>query len=412
MRGHGAVNSRYATEVAIDMLAEKLGIDPCEFRMNNFLPEYTETMNQFRITSNGIQICLQKAMDKSGWKELYGKLPFGEGIGVGCGFYISGSALPIHRSPVPQSTVIIKLDVDGKVVCFSGASDIGQGSNTVIAQCVAEVLGIPVDWISVQSADTELTPIDLGSYSSRVTFMAGNAARRAAGQIREQLVQAGREILQNQSAIFDFRDGKLILQYNPSIQIPFQDALNQALAHRGTLIGKGTYESPKMGGTFKGAAAGLSPSYSFGAFIAVVQVNLETGFVHVRKIWAAHDCGKALNPLSVEGQIEGSVYMGLGQLLCENFNYDGPVLTNPNLLDYKTISPVDMPEVESIIVESNDPEGPFGAKECGEGALHPVLPAVSNAIYDAIGIRFFELPITPDKVLRALQSKKKEIAAV
>ena len=407
MRGHGAVNTRYALEVAIDMLAEQLRVDPCEFRKNNFLPAYTETTNQFRVTSNGIADCLRAVMTRSRWQECYGKLPVGEGIGVGCGFYISGSALPIHRGDIPQSTVVVKVDLDGKVVCFSGVTDIGQGANTMIAQCVAEILGLPLHWLRVHAGDTELAPIDFGSYSSRETFMGGNAACQAALQIREQLTQAARELAGHPAGCFDFRDAKVTLRGTPARTFSFLEVLEKATAHRGVLIGKGSYESPKLGGSFKGAGAGVSPAYSFGAFIARVSVDRETGFIRVRKVWAAHDCGKALNPLAVEGQIEGSIHMGLGQLLCENFHYQGASLTNANLLDYKTISPVDMPEVEVVIVESGDPEGPFGAKECGEGALHPVLPAVGNAIYNAIGVRFFELPITPDLVLSAISKDKR-----
>jgi 4-hydroxybenzoyl-CoA reductase subunit alpha len=407
MRGHGAVNSRYAFEVAIDMLAERLQVDPCVFRRDNFLPPSTETANQFRITSNGIATCLQEVMTRSHWQECYGKLLCGEGIGVGCGFYISGSALPIHRSDIPQSTVVVKVDADGKVVCFSGVTDIGQGANTMIAQCVAEILGLPLHWLRVHAGDTELAPIDFGSYSSRETFMGGNAACQAALQIREELTKAARELAGHPAGSFVFHDAKVTLQGLPAREFSFMDVVQRAIAHKGALVAKGSYESPQLGGSFKGAGAGLSPAYSFGACIARVSVDRETGFIRVRKVWLAHDCGKALNPLAVEGQIEGSVHMGLGQLLCENFHYQGATLTNANLLEYKTILPVDMPEVEAIIVESGDPEGPFGAKECGEGALHPVLPAVGNAIYNAIGVRFFALPITPDQVLSAMAKDKR-----
>jgi 4-hydroxybenzoyl-CoA reductase subunit alpha len=186
------------------------------------------------------------------------------------------------------------------------------------------------------------------------------------------------------------------------------DALREALADNGALIAKGAYRAPKLGGAFKGSGAGLSPSYSYQAFVAEVEVDPETGFVRVEKIWAAHDCGKALNRLAVEGQLEGSVHMGMGQALTEQMLYlNNGQLRNPSFLDYKIPSPVDTPEIEAIVVESNDPEGPLGAKECGEGALAPIIPAIGNAIYDAIGVRLHEVPMTPERVLKAIEQKRK-----
>ncbi len=255
-------------------------------------------------------------------------------------------------------------EADGRITVYSGASDIGQGSDTMLAQITAEVLGLSLQEIRVVSADTEQCPIDLGSYSSRVTFMAGNAAREAA---------------QN---------------------------LKKALAAGDAPVGIGSYEAPAMGGTYKGAGAGLSPSYSFGASVAEVKVDSDTGQIKVEKIWLAHDCGKALNPLAVEGQIEGSVHMGLGQFLGEAVTFDEGRIRNASFLDYKMVLSTDLPAIEAIIVESSDPEGPYGAKECGEGALHPVLPAVGNAVYDAVGIRVRELPATAERVLAEIKHAK------
>ncbi|MGH2570714.1 MAG: xanthine dehydrogenase family protein molybdopterin-binding subunit, partial [bacterium] len=366
MRGHGAVNSRFAFEVLIDELAEKCGMDSADFRLANMLGSHTTTLNGFRITSNGTEECIRRAVEASGWREKRGKLPYGEGIGLACGFYISGSALRINWNRVPQSTVHLKIDMDGGVTLHCMAAEIGQGSDTMLAQCVAEVLGIPIDWIRVFSKDSDTDPFDLGSYSSRVTFMAGTAARLAAEQIRAELCAAAARLTGKDAALFDTREERVVSRSDPQVTVPYLDAVLEAIAGKGALFARGCYhDAPKMGGTHKGAAAGLSPSYSFQAYVTQVIVDPETGFIRPKKVWAAHDCGKALNPLAVEMQIEGCLHMGLGQAMMESFGYNKLNVSNPNLLDYKIPSSLEMPEVDVIIVESNDPEGPFGAKEAG-----------------------------------------------
>jgi 4-hydroxybenzoyl-CoA reductase subunit alpha len=364
LRGHGAVNTRYTIECLIDEICEEMGEDPCAFRLNNALDEHTLTANEFRITSNGLRECIERVREASGWTNKHRQLPYGSGVGVACGFFISGSALPIHRGD-RQSVVRTVKEEDGSITVFSGASDIGQGSDTVLAQITAEVLDMSPRDIRVISADTGQCPIDLGSYSSRVTFMAGNAAREAAMKLKAA-VEAG--------------------------EPP---------------VGVGEYASPKMGGTYKGAGAGLSPSYSFGACVAEVSVEPETGRIDIRDIWLAHDCGLALNPLAVEGQLEGSMHMGLGQFIGEEVQFEDGCIANASFLGYRPVLAPDVPNFHTIIVESGDPEGPFGAKECGEGALHPVLPAVANAVYDAVGIRLRKLPATPERVLAELKRARR-----
>jgi len=205
---------------------------------------------------------------------------------------------------------------------------------------------------------------------------------------------------------FAFRGNELTDVENPTNVVPYMDALTEALAGQGALIASGKYVAPKLGGKFKGAAAGLSPSYSFQAFIAEVNVDTETGLVGVEHVWAAHDVGKALNPMSVEGQIEGSIHMGLGQTLSEYMAYRKGQMLNANLLDYRCVSPIEMPPVDVFIVETEDPEGPFGAKECGEGALSPIIPAVCNAIYDAVGVRVMKVPVDPDTLVRRMEKNR------
>ena len=407
MRGHGAVNSRFAMEVIVDMLAEKAGLDPIAFRLRNLLPPMTTTVNEFRITSNGTREALETVREASGWTEQHGKLPYGEGLGVACGFYISGSALPIHWTKTPQSTVHIKVDSDGGVTVHSLAAEIGQGSDTMLAQCVAEPLGLGLGRIRIFSSDSDTAPIDLGSYSSRVTFMAGNAARRAAESVRDALIAAASVLTGYQREGFVLKDEKVIYAPDPRIEVSFMDALQEAIRDKGALVARGCYASaPPMGGKFKGAAAGLSPSYTFQAYVARVSVDPETGFVAVRKIWAAHDCGRALNPTAVIGQIQGCVHMGLGQALTEDFRYHKGNVLDANLLDYRTLTSKQMPAVQVFIIETNDPEGPFGAKEAGEGPILPVAPAVANAIYDAVGVRLKELPMTPDRILSEIPGSK------
>jgi 4-hydroxybenzoyl-CoA reductase alpha subunit len=405
MRGHGAVNPRYAMETALDMLAHKLKIDPCDLRDKNFLPANTLTVGQLRITSNGVRDCLKAVRVKSEWDKRRGKLPPGRGLGVACGFYISGSALPIIWNQYPQTVVHAKLDFDGRIVVFSGASDIGQGSDTILVQIAAEVLGIPMSRIQVETADTRLTPVDLGSYSSRVTFMVGNACKTAAEKVRDQIAKAVAKAKGCSAERLKFADARVFTPDN-IVNLSWDEAVEIALAGRGAFVESGHYNSPKMGGDFKGSGAGLSPAYSFGVFISEVEVDSRTGRVRVIKVWGAHDCGRALNPLAVEGQIEGCIHMGLGQAISEQIVYDQGRVVNANFADYHIPTSLDTPEMDVTIIESNDDEGPFGAKEAGEGPIHPVLPSIGNAVFDAVGVRMFDLPITPDKVLAALSAKE------
>ncbi len=410
MRGHGAVNTRCAVEVGLDDMSEQLGVDPIDLRLANLLPPHSRTISGFRITSNGMRQALQEVRKGSDWDNKFRKLPLGKGIGIGCGFFISGSGLPIHWDPnkFPHATVHIQIDMDGGVTVHTGAADIGQGSTTAVAQVVAEVLALPIEMIHVRSHESDTSPVDLGSYSSRVTFMNANAAIRAALEIKEKLLNAAWDALGYHPDTLVLNDRRIYYKHDPAIGMSYLEALHKAQEDKGALISSGAYRSPPMGGVHKGAAAGLAPAYSFSAYVAEVEVDVETGMIKCTDVWAAHDCGKALNPLAVEGQIIGSCHMGLGQVLTEQMVYGRTGhLQNANLLDYKIPSVHEMPNVTPIIIESCDPEGPFGAKEAGEGPLLPILPAVVNAVYDAIGIRINDLPLTPDKVWAAIAKKMK-----
>ncbi|NCG42907.1 MAG: molybdopterin-dependent oxidoreductase, partial [Euryarchaeota archaeon] len=410
MRGHGAVNTRCAVEVGLDQMAEDLSVDPIDLRLANLLPPHSRTISGFRITSNGMREALEKVREGSDWDNKFRQLPLGKGIGIGCGFFISGSGLPIHWDPnkFPHATVHIQVDMDGGVTVHSGAAEIGQGSTTAIAQVVSEVLALPIEMIHVRSHESDTSPVDLGSYSSRVTFMNANAAIRAAIEIRDKLLNAAWEMIGYHPDLLVLNDRRIYYKHDPSIGVSYLKALHKAQEDKGALISSGAYRSPPMGGIHKGAAAGLAPAYSFSAYVAETDVDIETGKIKCTNVWAAHDCGRALNPLAVKGQIIGSCHMGLGQVISEEMVYGRTGhLQNANLLEYKIPSVHEMPNVVPIIVESCDPEGPFGAKEAGEGPLLPILPAVVNSVYDAIGIRINDLPLTPDTVYFAIEKKMK-----
>jgi 4-hydroxybenzoyl-CoA reductase subunit alpha len=451
MRGHGTVNVRFAFESQLDELAATIGMDPAEIRQRNLLQPPCITVNGLRVQSYGLPECIEKTVERSGWKQRRGKLPKGRGLGIACSHYVSGAANSIIRSDMPHSTVNIKIDRDGGVVVYTGASEIGQGSDTMTAQVAAEVLGCSLGRVRVIAADTDLTPIDIGSYSSRVTFMAGNATLRAAEDVKKRIAAAAAQKMNCAAEDVIFRDDLVLKKGSaiPSVKrdqaeesevtqagasvsgrvegqilrgslqqkrkeegpkewMTFEEAVVAAIDFHGALTGTGSYAPPPeaRGGKHKGGGVGPSPAYSYSAQVAEVSVDEETGEVSVHKVWAAHDCGRALNPVSVEGQIIGSVWMGMGQALTEEMVWKDGMLMNAGMLEYRSPSSVESPEVEPIIVESIDPEGPFGAKECSEGSLAATIPAISNAIYDAVGIRLHESPFTPERVLAALRAKR------
>jgi 4-hydroxybenzoyl-CoA reductase subunit alpha len=416
-RGHGSVQPRFAFEVQMDKLAERVGMDPVEFRRVNFIGENTRTVNELRVTSNGFLECLEAVERASGWKEKFRRLPFGRGVGVAGSTYISGTNYPIYPNDMPQSAVQMQVDRSGRVAVFSGASEIGQGCDTLVAQIAAEELGVPLEHVRVYRGDTDFTPVDLGAYSSRVTFMLGNAAIDAARKLRRQVREAVAEKWEVRPGEVLLAGGRALWAPDTERQMPVREAFNLAEAKFGTLGATGWYDTPKdVHGDYRGGTIGASPAYSFTAHVAEVEVDVETGFVDVKKIWIAHDCGRALNPVLVQGQMEGSAYMGFAEALMEEHVFKDTehgragLLNAPSLLDYKIPTSLDTPELESFIIESIDPEGPYGAKEAGEGPLHPSIPAIANAVYDAVGVRLDRLPFSPPAVWRALRAAQEAAA--
>ncbi|HET6670965.1 MAG TPA: molybdopterin cofactor-binding domain-containing protein [Pyrinomonadaceae bacterium] len=416
-RGHGTPQPRYALEVQLDKIAEDLKLDPAELRRQHLVKPNSLTANYLRIGSMGLGTCIDKVVAGSDWKNKFSnwnqserKLPYGKGIGIACSSYICGAGLPIYWNSMPQSGVQLRLDRQGGVCVMCGSTDIGQGSDSILAYIVAEVLGIDPFDIRVLTADTDLTPVDLGSYSSRVTLMTGNAAIQAAERARELLVMAVAEKLGTPIENLSLADRRVFDVENPEVGVSFAEAVVLAESKFGTIGTVGSYSPPASPGKFKGAGVGPSPAYSYSAAVAEVDVDPSTGIVVVERIWIAHDIGKSINPMLVMGQVEGSVYMGLGEILMEEMAYRGNrnvVHKFPSMLEYKSPTTMEMCDVKTYLIEDADPNGPFGAKEVGQGPLLPVPPAVANAVYDAVGVRIDEVPIMPEKVLKALREKER-----
>jgi len=401
--------------VQLDKIAEKLGLDPAELRLSMVTKPDSLPASWLRVGSTGLAECIRKVVEMSGWKERRGKLGPGRGLGLACSTYMCGAGVSIYWNKMPHSAVQLLLDRSGQVTVYCGATELGQGSDDVLAGLIAEALGIDPGWVRCVTGDTGITPIDLGSYSSRVTIMMGNAALQAAGRVREQLAAAAAEQLNTLPERVVFSQDKVFSAENPGNAMTFIEAVALAEAKFGTLSAVGSYAPPKAPGRYKGAGVGPSPAYSFSACVVETEVDPLTGWVTVPKIWIAHDIGRALNPVLARGQVIGGVYMGLSEALMEEqaFRRLPPKLSsalvhrNPSMLDYKSLTALDMPEVEVALIEEPDPNCPYGAKEVGQGPLLPVMPALANAIHDAVGVRIDEIPVTPDKVLRALEKKAK-----
>ena len=409
-RGHGTPQPRFAVEVQLDKIAEQLDIDPAELRLKHLVPPNSVTANYLRVGSMGLGPCIEKVVAGSGWRQKFRQLPTGQGVGLACSSYISGAGLPIYWNNMPHSGVQLKCDRQGGVTVFCGSTDIGQGSDSILAYIVAEVLGIDPFHIAVVTGDTDLTPVDLGSYSSRVTLMSGNAALQAAERARDILARHAALKLELTPERVVFAEARVFDAADPARGMTFAQAVQLAEAAEGTIGTVGSYTPPKSPAHYRGAGVGPSPAYSYSAAVAQVDVDVETGIVRVPTIWIAHDVGRSINAAAVMGQVEGSVYMGLGEALMEEMAYreDLKVMHKiPSLLEYKSPTTLEMCDVVTYLVEDPDPNGPFGAKEVGQGPLLPVMPAVANAVYDAVGVRVDEVPITPEKVLKALKRKAK-----
>ena len=414
-RGHGTVDVRFAFESLVDQMAAELGLDPFAVRRANLLSAPTFTDNDLMVNSYGLPECLDWVERESGWKTRAAKRGNGDGLrkgrGMACSHYISGASKPVNWTGEPHATVKIKVDFDGSVVVLSGAADIGQGSSTILVQSVAEVLGLDISRIRIVTGDSEVVPKDNGSYSSRVTFMVGNAAIDAAQNLKSLLIAAAARKLEAKPEDIECL-GEVYRAGAQDKGATFDEVVTEALKDSGTITVTGNYSTiPESHGgkKYRGAAIGGTMGYSYSAQVVEVTVDEDTGVVTVEKVWVAHDCGKALNRLTVEGQVQGSVWMGMGQAMSEETAFHDGLMLTANMLDYRVPTIQDSPPIEVGIVESMDPHGPFGAKEAGEGSLAAFLPALTNAIADAIGIRFNDLPVTPDRVYEAIEKRRRSL---
>ncbi|RMH39619.1 MAG: aldehyde oxidase [Deltaproteobacteria bacterium] len=414
-RGHGTPQPRFGLEVQLDKIAVALGKNPADLRLQQLAEPHSLTANWLQLGTVGLRECIDKVVDGSGYRDRWGKLPFGHGLGLACSSYLCGAGLPIYWNDMPHSGVQLQLDRSGLVTAFCGSTDCGQGSDDVLAACVAEVLGIDPHDIRVVTGDTDLTPVDLGSYSSRVTLMTGNAAIRAAEQARDLIADAVAADLDVPKHRVVFAGGRVFDAQDPDRGMSFRDAVVRAETKHGTIGTVGSYKPPRTPGKFKGAGVGPSPTYSYSAAVVETRVDPDTGWWDVVKIWIAHDIGTCINRTLVINQVEGGVYMGLGEVMMEEsaFRRLPPKRSHalvhkfPSVLEYKTPTALDMPPVVTYLVEDPDANGPFGAKEVGQGPLLPIIPAVANAIYDAVGVRIDQIPIQPEMILRALAAPDK-----
>ncbi len=409
-RGHGTPQPRFALEVHLEKIARELDIDPAELRKRHLVEPNSLTANWLRIGSNALGACIDKVTAASDWRSRYKRLPHGSGLGLACSSYICGAGLPIYWNDMPQTGVQLKLDRGGGVTVYCGSTDIGQGSDSILAYIVSEILGLDPFDLQIITADTDLTPVDLGSYSSRVTLMSGNAAIEAAERARDILAQHVADKLAIPRRRVVFADGRVFDAEHSDNGMTFAEAVQISEAQHGTIGTVGSYTPPKSPGRYRGSGVGPSPAYSYSAAVALVHVDRDTGLLHVPKIWIAHDIGRCINPVTVMGQVEGSVYMGLGEAVMEEMAYRENrkvVHKIPSLLEYKSPTTLEMCDVETYLVEDPDPNGPFGAKEVGQGPLLPVSPAIVNAVYDAVGVWIDEVPVTPDKILKALKAKER-----
>ncbi len=401
MRGFGAPQSLFAAETQMNMAAEELGIDPIDLRIKNAMVTGDKIPDVATISSCGFIESLKEVAKMSNWKRKRRTLRTGRGIGVGCYSFISGGVFNWFNTQYPFSAAEVRAFADGTVHLLTMASDIGQGSDTTLKQILAEELGLKMEDIRITAADTAMTPqADLGSWGSRVTLMAGNATLEAAKKIKEVLFGAI-SARYNLNVIYDMecKDGRIYAKGRPDRGMSFGEAVALVQkANRGKpLVARGHY-TPRGKGL-------VTPAFSFGAQVAEVEVDRETGLVEVKKMWTAHDCGTVINPTGVEGQLEGSIHMGLGYALSEELVTKEGKTLNTTFLDYKIPSALDMPPGESICIETYEPEGPMGAKEAGEGLVSPTAPAIAEAVCHATGYRCKDLPITPEKILKGLRKK-------
>lgn len=400
MRGFGAPQSTFTGESQLDMLAHDLGIDPIEIRRKNGMTPDYEVPGQAFIQSCGLHECLD-SIDE--YVKNRGELPPNHGVGVAAYGFMSGGIFNWFDTPYAFSAALVRVNIDGKVDLFTGACDIGQGSDTTLSMICAEELGVRLEDIRIHAADTDICPADLGAWGSRETLMNGNAVKMAAADAKRQLLEfAAAKLGANIVYDLEIKDRWVHLVDRPERGVSYFDIVKETIRGRDgeVIIGRGHYTPHRKGM--------ISPAYSFGVQAVEVEVDPETGRYRLNKVTTAHESGTVINPVGIEGQLEGAIMMAGGYGFCEDQPMDGGNILNPSIADYKLIRALDMPETEILEVHTYEPEGPFGAKEAGEGLTNPTAAAIGNAVFNAVGVRINDLPITPEKVFRALKDKENQ----
>ena len=408
-RGYGNLQATFAVESHMDKLVEVAGIDPISFRLHNAQDPGETTPQGMRFGTCGLADCLTTAATKSGFHDKYARYradhdgPIKRGIGVGSLLHVGGGA-KIYKTD--GCGTVLKLDDFGTVTVMTGASEIGQGSETVVAMLVAEELGIPVSWVSVVNSDTEVTPFDIGVHASRTTFVAGNSAQRAARKAREKLLAAAGQQLDIDPKDLDLRCGHVVKAASGEGLLELGKLIRSLhFGEKHEIVVTSEYYEPASEMQDREFKGNVSPTYAFGTHVVELEVDTETGIIRVLKVTAAHDVGRVINALGIEGQVEGGIVMGLGYALTENLVVENGIVKNPCFRDYKLYTAPEIPEIDMTFVETMEPEGPAGAKGVGEAPSICISAAVVNALYNATGVRFYQLPLTPENVLGRLKAK-------
>jgi xanthine dehydrogenase molybdenum-binding subunit len=401
-RGYGNPQGTFCVESQMDELAVHLGMDPLEFRLLNCNEPGETTAQGMKVTTCGLRECLEKAAEGIRWKEKReegGHIK--RGVGMASFFHVGGGAR-VYMSD--GCGAYVKLDDFGKVTLITGSTEIGQGSETVLAQITAEELGVRTEDVTVVNSNTDVKPWDVGVHASRTTFIAGNAARMAAAKARKILLQEAAFLLGTDPGDLDINDRIIFSKSDPDKTIHYSKVLRKAhFTLNGKVILTEHFYDPPNERQDKNFCGNISCTYAFGTQAVEVEVDTQTGKVKVKDMVVATDVGKAINPMLLEGQIEGGAAQGIGYGIYEDLIVENGEVKNPTFLDYKIMTARDMPPIRTIMVETDDPAGPFGAKGIGESATIPTAAAIANAFYDATGVRVRELPLSPEKVLKALR---------
>ena len=411
-RGFGNAQGAFAIESTMDMLAETLGMDPVELRLRNLVQQGDTTTHGFYIGSIGLRECIEGATRAIGWREGRNRngSPAAEGrvrrgVGIACCIHVAG--FRGFFKEFDGSSARVRVNEDGHVFILTGEVDIGQGSRTIMAQIAAEELSVPIEDVRVSNVDTNVTPACLGAFATRTTTLGGNAVLNAARDARRQLLEHASGMLECRAEDLGLSGGEIFVEATPDRRLSLAEVARSATfaAAGNPILGIGSFTPPNVVLPAPNKYGNVSTAYPFAAHAAEVEVDIETGFVKILRLVAGHDAGKVINRLAIEGQVEGGVTQGLGYALMEDITMgDGNVL-NANFYDYRIPTMQDIPDIESFFVETSEPTGPYGAKGVGEPALVPTAAAVSNAVYNAAGVRITSLPITPEKVLEALEEK-------